>query len=477
MHAELLIDGTFVGGPCDQAVGKQVLRSPFNGRFIGTAAEGGETELRACLDAAHSAFQTWRHSPRHVRQAMLRNVARLVRARASELADILVAEIGKPITAARGEVARLAITFDDAADLLATYGLEAVPVNLDPRGMSYRCSVERFPLGVIFCIVPYNWPYNLSAHKVAPAIATGNTVIVKPSPLAPISTLTLLRLIHEAGCPPGVVNGWSGDARWVEKALEDRRVRMLSFTGSADVGWKLKGLMPDRRVTLELGGDASAIVCADADLDWALPRITSGAYIYAGQVCISIQHLLVHRSVYAESRSKLIELTANCAAGDPALEWTACGPMISLAATDRALAWMDEAKAKGAAFLAGGGRKGNVVEPTLMEGVPLDSPLACEEAFAPILTLAPFDSLDEAFASVNRSKYGIHCGVFTNDIRTAERAFQELEVGGVIVNDYPTLRFDNMPYGGVKQSGFGREGVRYAMDEMTELKTLLVKVV
>jgi len=475
MHAEMLIDGFFVGGPCDQSVGKQVVRAPFDGKIVGTAAEGGWGELRTCIDAAHDAFQTWRHSPRHRRQELLRNIARLVRERSDELAETLTLEIGKPITASRGEVARLALTFEYAADLMSTYGTESMPVDTDPRGVGYRCSVERFPIGAIFCIVPYNWPYNLTAHKIAPALATGNTVIVKPSPLAPISTLSLLRLIHDAGCPPGVVNGWSGHHSHVQKALADPRVRMLSFTGSAAVGWKLKESMPDRHVALELGGDASAIVCADADLDWATKRIVAGGFGYAGQICISIQHVLVAASVYDDVRKRLTDLTAMCPKGDPMLESTVCGPMISLEATDKLIDMLDEAVSKGASYLAGGGRKGQVVEPTLLENVPSDARLHCEEAFGPVLTVAPFDTIDDAIGAVNASQYGIHTGVFTQDIRVAEEAYRELEVGGVIVNDYPTLRFDNMPYGGVKRSGFGREGVRYAMDDMTVPKTLLTR--
>jgi len=477
LHVEMMIDGFFIGGPCDQAVGKQVIRAPYDGKIVGTAAEGGWSELNTCLDAAHAAFQTWKHSPRHQRQKLLRNIAQIVRDRSEELSQLLTLEIGKPITASRGEVARLALTFDYAADLVSSYGQEAIPIDTDPRGAGYKCTVERFPIGVIFCIVPYNWPFNLTAHKIAPALATGNTVIVKPSPLAPISTLTLARIIHEAGCPPGVVNAWNGHHSHVQKSLNDPRVRMLSFTGSAAVGWKLKESMPDRRVTLELGGDASVIVAADADLDWATKRIIAGGYGYAGQICISIQHVLVHRSIYDEVRARLKELTNNCPTGDPSLDSTVCGPLISEEAAAKVMAMVEEAVAKGAKVLAGGTRIGSMMQPTLIEGVPSDTRLSCEEAFGPVLTLSPFDTLDQAIAQVNASQFGIHAGVFTTNIEVAEQVYRDLEVGGVIINDYPTLRFDNMPYGGVKRSGFGREGVRYAMDEMTEPKALVQRVI
>ncbi|HZH97714.1 MAG TPA: aldehyde dehydrogenase family protein, partial [Fimbriimonadaceae bacterium] len=355
------------------------------------------------------------------------------------------------------------------------YGCEALPVDYDPRGSGYTCRVERFPIGVVFGIVPYNWPYNLAAHKLAPALAVGNTVVLKPSSTACLSTLTLARIIQEAGCPAGVVNAVPCPSSIVEKALNDPRIAMLSFTGSPPVGWKLKGLLPEKRVSLELGGDASAIVAPDADLDWATTRIVQGAYGYAGQICIAIQHVLVHESIYTDMRERLVRATTECSWGDPELEETVCGPVINSDAADKVEAWRDEAVAAGAVVIAGGERRGNTVQPTLLEGVPCSVKLANEEVFGPLLTLAPYRDLDEALARVNSSDYGIQAGIFTRDLSVAERAFRELEVGGVIVNDYPTLRFDSMPYGGVKRSGFGREGVRYAMDEMTELKTLVVR--
>lgn len=475
VHREMLIDGHFIGGECDQAVGKAVIRSPYDGKVVGTAAEGGWPEVRTAIEAADQAFQAWRNSPRRERQALLRRIARLVRERSDELVETLSLEVSKPITASKGEVMRLALTFDYAADLLTTWGSEALPLDMDPRGDGYRCIAERFPLGVIFCIVPYNWPYNLAAHKIAPALATGNTLVVKPSPLSPLSTFSLLRLIHEAGCPPGVVNGVLCEPAAAEKGLREPAVKMLSFTGSVPVGWHLKRELPEKRVVLELGGDASAIVCEDADLNWAIPRIVAGGYAYAGQICISIQHVLVHESRYEEARQMLVEQTKACPTGDPMDPNVVCGPLISEQAASKVQSFLQDAVQKGATILAGAGQKGNLIEPTLIEGVPDDATLACEEVFGPVLTLRPFKDFDAALETVNRSRYGIQAGVFTHDLRTAERAFRGLEVGGVIVNDYPTLRFDNMPYGGVKQSGVGREGLRYAMDDMTEIRTMVVR--
>lgn len=475
LHAEMLINGHLIGGPCDQAVGKQVVKAPYDGAIVGTAAEGDHRDLGTAVESAHEAFQTWRHSPRRDRQALLRKIAALVRERTDELADVLSREVGKPIVWSEGEVTRLAITFEDAADEVSRFGLEQLPVDMDSRGDGYRLTVERFPIGVILGIVPYNWPFNLAAHKLAPALATGNTIVLKPSQQAPISTLLLARLIHEAGCPPGVVNAINVPSKQVVQVAQDPKVKMVSFTGSPPVGWQLKKDLSDKRVSLELGGNATAIVAEDADLEWAIPRIVAGGYGYAGQICIAIQHVIVHRSRYEEAKKRLIEGTRSCPAGDPLDRKTVCGPLVSSDAADKVMDWIEEAVDLGGTNLAGGQRQGNVISPCLVENVSPQAKLAHQEVFGPVLTLASYDTLDEAINMVNSSEYGIQCGVFTHNIRTAERVFREVEVGGVIVNDYPTLRFDNMPYGGVKKSGFGREGVRYAMEEMTELKAMLVK--
>ena len=471
-HGELLIDGHFVGGPCDQATAKAVVRAPWGGSVVGVAAEGGFAELRGCVDAASAAFPAWRDSPRHERQRLLRRIAALARERAEELALLLCREVGKPIALARGEVARLATTFDVAADLLATWGLEARPADLDPRGAGTRILVERVPRGVVLGIVPYNWPFNLSAHKLAPALATGNTMVLKASPLAPLCALDLGRLVHEAGCPPGVVNVWNGATEDADRILEDPRIAMLSFTGSERVGWNLKKRLWDRPVTLELGGDAHAIVMADADLDRAARQIALSGYGYAGQVCISTQHVLVQRSAYAEFRELLAAATHECPTGDPEDEATVCGPLISAEAADRARRWVAESGAK---VVAGGGGEGALMRPTLLEDVPPGCALATEEAFAPVLTLGSFQTLEAAAAKVNGSRFGIHAAVFTRASATAEAAYRMLDVGGVVVNDSPSLRFDAMPYGGVRRSGFGREGLQEAMDEMTTPKTLVLR--
>jgi len=449
--------------------------APYGGSLVGTAAEGGLDEAMAAVAAARQSFDDFRKAPRSTRKQLLTKIAIKVRERQNELALLLTREVGKPITWAQGEVARLAITFDLAADLLSNYGYEALPLDFDPRGVGYTCRVERFPIGPIFGIVPYNWPFNLAAHKIAPALATGNTIIIKPSDLAPLSTFALQKIIDDSGAPPGAVQAILVPPQVAEQTIRDQRIKMLSFTGSPAVGWHLKALLPEKKVTLELGGNASAIVCDDADLSWTVKRLIAGGYGYAGQICIAIQHVLVQDSVYDSVRSQLIAGTLNCPIGDPEKPETVCGPLISNAAADKVMGFIDEAVSAGGQVIAGGRRQGNMIWPTLIENVPPQVKLAKEEVFGPVLTLGRFKTLDEAVRQVNSSQYGIQCGVFTKSIANAEYAFRELEVGGVIINDYPTLRFDSFPYGGVKRSGFGREGVRYAMDDMTEPKVMVVK--
>ncbi len=330
MHAEMLIAGHLIGGPCDQSVSKSVIRNPYDNSLVGTAAEGDENALMTAIAAAYDAFSTWRKVAPTDRANILRKVSQTIRERRDELAELLVLEIGKPITLAEGEVDRMAITFELAANLAASLGPKELALDYDGRGINYTASVERFPIGVVFAIVPYNWPFNLTAHKVAPALATGNTVVVKPSPQALLSTYALGRLLHECGVPPGVVNVVDAPVSAVQKATQDPRVKMGSFTGSDAVGWKLKAtLPPTTKCTLELGGDASAIVFEDADLAGSCARIVNGAFTYAGQICISIQHVLVQASVYDAFVEQLIIGTTKFPTGDPALRETVCGPLIS----------------------------------------------------------------------------------------------------------------------------------------------------
>src|SRR5579871_3588649 len=471
MHGEMLIDGHFIGGPCDQRVPKAVVRSPFDGRVVGTAAEGDESALMTAISAADEAFQTWQHSTATERSAILRRASDLIRARRSELAALLVDEIGKPIVLAEAEVDRMAITFGLAADLAGNAKPERLSLDFDPRGSSYTCEVERFPIGPILAIVPYNWPYNLTAHKVAPALATGNTVVVKPSPQALLSTYALGRMLHECGAPPGVVNVVDAPIPAVQRACQDPRIKMVSFTGSDSVGWPLKAALPaETRCVLELGGDATAIVCADADIEWAVERLTLGAFGYAGQICISLQHALMHESIFARACERLAAAAKACPTGDPKLRETLCGPLISSTAADRVESWIQEAAAGGAQRLADGERRGNIVPPCVLVDVPDSTRVATKEIFGPVLTVDRFRTVDEAIERVNGSRYGLQASVFTRDLAIEEQCYRAIMTGAVIANDHPAIRFDNYPYGGEKFSGFGREGVEAAMGEMSSTR-------
>ncbi|MFN3684131.1 MAG: aldehyde dehydrogenase family protein [Fimbriimonadaceae bacterium] len=450
-------------------------RSPWDGSVVGTYGLVGWPEMDRALQLAASAFPSVRATPRRERRGLLLRVAGTVRAKRSELAGLLVREIGKPVAWAEAEVDRLALTFELAADVLSAPSGTIHPLDLDPRGDGHVGRVERFPVGPVLAIVPYNWPFNLAAHKLAPAIAAGNPVILKPARQAALSTLTLAEIVLEAGAPEGALQAVACPPDVAERAATDPRVAMVSFTGSPAVGWRLKELAARKRVSLELGGDAAAVVLDDADLDWAVRRIVAGGYGYAGQVCIAVQRVLASRRVFAELRERLTEATRSCPFGDPSRRETVCGPLIDEPSARKVEEWIGEAVDGGARLLCGGRRSGAVVEPTLLEDVPPGCRLAQEEVFGPVLTLQAVEDAAEAIRRVNASRYGIHVGVFTRDLATAERFYRESEVGGVVVGDYPTLRFDNMPYGGVKQSGFGREGVAYAYEEMTEPKALVVR--
>jgi acyl-CoA reductase-like NAD-dependent aldehyde dehydrogenase len=455
------------------ALGVVEVFAPYDGKLVGTAPISGPERAEEALKSSVEAFSSWRFAPNEQRQGLVRRISLLVAERAQSLAELLAVEVGKPITWAKAEVKRLELTFKLAGDLLDEPQQEELSLDFDPRGKDYRCFVVREPVGPVFGIVPYNWPFNLAAHKLAPALAAGCTVILKPSRLAPLSTLALIDLVVEAGCPKGVVNCIVCENDVAESIVKDGRIALVSFTGSPKVGWHLKNLVPEKRVTLEMGGDASTLIFDDADLDLAVERTVMGKYGYAGQICISVQHTRVQSGVYDEVRDRLVTATEQVKTGDPMDDKVVCGPVIGADAAERIMEWIDEAERAGGTVLCGGNRVGNMIEPTIVENVPAGCKLAEQEVFGPVMTLSRFETEEEAFELVNSSQYGIHCGVFTADENRHWRALRQLEVSGVIANDFPTLRFDNMPYGGVKRSGFGREGVRYTFEEYTTPKVLL----
>jgi acyl-CoA reductase-like NAD-dependent aldehyde dehydrogenase len=373
------------------------------------------------------------------------------------------------------EVRRAVETFTLAASELPSFGGRTFPVDLAAASAGYECETRRVPAGVVVGIVPFNFPLNLGAHKVAPALAVGAPIIVKPPPQAPSAMLLVGKMALEAGADPAAFQVTPCDNAVAERLATDPRARVLSFTGSARVGWHLKAKAPGR-VILELGGNAAVIVCGDAHLDWAAERCALGAFSYAGQVCIKVQRIVVEAPVYGSFLEKLAARVRALAVGDPNHAETVVGPVIDDAAAERIMAWVQEAEGRGAKALVKGERKGRLIWPILLSDVPRDAKVYAEEVFGPVAVVSRAADFEEALAQANDTKYGLQAGVFTSDLARVRQAFRRLEVGGVIVNDYPTFRVDNFPYGGVKASGLGREGVRSAMEELTEERVLVTRL-
>ncbi|MGH7561246.1 MAG: aldehyde dehydrogenase family protein, partial [Gemmatimonadales bacterium] len=414
--------------------------------------------------------------PRHTRAGILDRVSRAIADERAALARLIAEDAGKPVTFALAEVDRAVTTFRIAAEEARRFGVAAYPADTEPRGVGYTAVAERFPVGVIAAISPFNFPLNLVAHKVAPALATGNAVVLKPPPQAPLAAFRLAELVTAAGAPAGALQVLHLPIPLAERLATDPAVALLSFTGSARVGWHLKEVAARKRVVLELGGNAAAIVHRDAgDLSALAERIAWGAFGYAGQVCIKVQRLLVDAAVARRFTRLVVDAARRLPAGDPRDARTVVGPMIDAAAVERVRAWIAEAATAGARVLLRGSLRRRLLRPTILDRVPADTRVWREEVFGPVLTVTPYRDWDEAVELANDGPYGLQAGVFTHDTRRVRDAFQRLEVGGVVVNDLPTLRLDHLPYGGVKASGFGREGVRSAMAEMTEERVLLMK--
>ncbi len=456
------------------------VRDVFTGNLVARFCLAGAAELRRALDAAFDAFHFVREQEPVDRAAILQRVADGIQARAAEFTELLIAEAGKPVTAAEAEVARAAQTFRFAAQAaLDPPGNGPLEIAASAPGRGHTGLVRRFPLGVILAITPFNFPLNLVAHKVAPALATGNAVLLKPSPRTPLCSLLLGEVLLEAGVPPGQVNVVPCDHAHLPLLLADERVKMVSFTGSAQVGWDLKNRAGKAKVTLELGGNAAAIVHRDPRWRERLGMLAAGAFGYAGQSCISLQRLYVHQSLYTEFKAAFVAyVQEHIKAGDPRQRNVVVGPVIDAAARDRILAWVDEALKLGAKLLTELHPRPEDVclPPIILEGLPAGAKITDGEVFGPVVALAPYDSFEEAIREVNASPYGLQAGVFTSDLDLAFQAFNELEVGGVLINQVPTFRVENMPYGGVKDSGAGREGVRSAMEDMTEPRTLIINL-
>lgn len=427
----------------------------------------------AIAAAAEAAPQCGR-LPSYTRAAVLHHVARRLSERQEELARVLAIEAGKPIKDARGEIGRGIDTFRIAAEEALRIGGEYLPLDISPRAEGYEAICKRVPVGACSFISPFNFPINLAAHKIGPAIAAGCPFVLKPASFTPVSAILLGEILAETEWPKGAFSILPCRRNAAEQFTTDERLRLLSFTGSPEVGWELKQRAGRKKVVLELGGNAACLVDRDADLDSALPRIIMGAFCQSGQSCISVQRLMVHEAVYDAFVPRLVAAARGLKAGDPLDESTFLGPLISENDARRVASWVDAAAARGARVLCGGHRQGVFYEATLVEHVPDDEPLSADEVFGPVAIVERFSSFEQACRRVNASRYGLQAGVFTRNLHSAFYAFRELEVGGVVINDVPSFRVDHMPYGGVKESGFGREGVRCAIEEMTEPRLMVL---
>jgi acyl-CoA reductase-like NAD-dependent aldehyde dehydrogenase len=467
----LFIDGRWI----DEGATSEI-NSPYDGSLVGVVTLASPRQIEAAIAASVRAFQVTRKLPAFKRQAILRAVSSRIQQKRDEFARIMALESGKPIKTARAEVDRAIFTFSVAAEEATRIGGEYLPLDLQEFTAGRWGIVRRYPVGPIAAITPFNFPLNLVAHKVAPAIASGCTVVLKPAPQTPFSAFLLAELIHEAGWPAGALNVVPTTNEDAALIVSDDRLKMLSFTGSSAVGWKLKATAGKKKVTLELGGNAAVAIHSDADLEFAAERCAFAGFSYAGQSCISVQRILVHRPAFDSFLQKFIERTKKLKTGDPLDESTDIGPLIRASDAERASNWIQEAVSAGAKILLGGGRKGSVLEPTILTNTRAEMKVNCEEVFAPVKTVEPYDDFADALGRINASPYGLQAGLFTNDARLIFRAYDALEVGGLIVGDVPTFRIDHMPYGGVKDSGLGREGLRYAIEEMTEPRLLAMNL-
>ncbi|WP_351223620.1 aldehyde dehydrogenase family protein [Streptomyces sp. NPDC002133] len=453
--------------------------SPWDGRVVGTVSVPTDAQVEEAVAAAHAVVDEFAATPAHVRAAALDHVSRRLVERTEEIAQLISAENGKPIKWARGEVGRAVSVFRFAAEEARRFnGGEAQRLDTDPGGQGRLALTRRFPKGVVLGIAPFNFPLNLCAHKIAPAIAVGAPIILKPAPATPLSGLIIGELLAETELPAGSWSVLPVLNESMPALVQDERLPVISFTGSDKVGYAIQASVPHKHCTLELGGNGAAVVLADwssdEDLDWAATRIATFSNGQGGQSCISVQRVIADAPVYDRLVPRIVAAVEAMATGDPSDEATDVGPLVSEDAAKRVESWVDEAVNAGAILLTGGKRDGATYAPTVLADLPADTTLAREEVFGPVLSIQRVDGADEAFAEVNNSRFGLQTGVFTHNLQTAFRAHRALEVGGVIVGDVPSYRADQMPYGGVKQSGVGREGVKYAMDDYTYERVLVL---
>lgn len=452
------------------------IRSPFDRSVAGATIRASSQQLERATQAAVRAFEKTRKMPSFERQRILRAVADGITQRKEEFACLMALEAGKPLKAARAEVERAILTFAVAAEEATRIYGEYMPLDVTASTEGRWGILKRFPLGPVAAITPFNFPLNLVAHKVAPAIAAGCPMVLKPAPQTPLCSMLLAQIVQESGIPDGALNVVFLANEDASALVTDSRFKLLTFTGSSAVGWKLKSQAGKKRVALELGGNAGCIVHNDADIAYAAQRCVTGGFGYAGQSCISVQRIIVHRDVYGDFKDALVAGVKALKVGDPLDDATDVGPLIRESDAIRAQTWVQEAVAEGATLLCGGDRNGAVLQPTVLTRTTASMRVNCEEIFAPVVTVEAYDEFDAAIQQVNDSAYGLQAGLFTRDARLIFDAFEQLEVGGVVAGDIPSWRVDNMPYGGVKESGTGREGLRFAIEEMTERKLLVMNL-
>jgi len=461
-----------VNGEWRQTSIKRQVFNPFENKSIGEVYQATSRDIDDAIRSAEAAFHLTKNLTPYERGHALDAVSRLLAEKKEDFAKLITAETGKPISFSRAETDRAVFTIATSAEEARRMEGQVLPLDVVPGPGNRVGIIRRFPLGIVGAITPFNFPLNLVAHKLGPAIAAGNSVVLKPSSNAAQTALRFAELFMQVGLPPGAVNVVPCMGSEIEQLITDKRVKLLSFTGSPVVGWGIRARSPKKKVVLELGGNAGVIVCADASIDHALKSILQGAFGNAGQSCISVQRVFVHESIADAFTNQIVKLAKSISVGDPANPRTVVGPMIDEQSARKIESWIREATEGGARVLCGGTREGAVLEPTVLEDVTPEMKVSCQEVFAPVLTIDRFSDFKDAIERVNTSAYGLQAGIFTNSASDIFYAYRELEVGGVIINDASSFRVDHMPYGGIKESGIGREGVRYAIEEMTEMKLL-----
>ncbi len=450
------------------------VKSPFSNEVLANVSQADRDEMEEAISSAENAAKEMRKLARFEIAKGLRKIAEGIRERQNEFAETIANEAAKPIKTARGEVLRGIATFEWAASEAERFVGDVVPIDTQEGGKGKTGWTMRVPRGVIYGITPFNFPLNLVGHKVAPALASGNSIIIKPSRKTPLTALLLAEVFENCGLPKNALQVIPMDTKNMDLVLNDERIKMISFTGSAEVGWKLKSQAEKKMITLELGGNAPVIIDESADLERSLERTVFGAFTHAGQVCISVQRIYVHENIFENWTKKIVEKAKNLKVGNPLDGDTELSVMIDEKAAEKAESWITEAKENGAKILCGGNREKAMLDATVLTNTNPEMRVVSEEIFAPVAVVEKFSDFAEAVEMSNHTKYGLQAGVFTQNLDNSNYAGENLEYGGVIINDVPTFRVDNMPYGGVKDSGFGREGVRFAMEEMSEIRLIVM---